>query len=93
MINKILQWLNKLKTDKLLHFIAGMLISQVTYILISLTSLHICWIVLLSLTITVISGGIKEVIDKKYGVPSIMDFVYTVIGGFIGVLLAMFISL
>ena len=93
MVNKIIQWLSKIKADKLLHFIAGILISQITFALFSLTTLHIYLVSLLSLLITAIVGGAKEIYDKKHGVPSIMDFLYTFIGGLIGVLLAVFISL
>lgn len=94
MVNKILQWLNKIKTDKLLHFIAGILIAQLTYILLSFTTtLHICWVSVLSLLTTAIIGGVKEAYDKKHGVPSLSDFIYTVIGGLVGILFAIFISL
>jgi hypothetical protein len=93
MLKKILQWLGEIKTDKLLHLIAGILVSQIIYASLSFTTLHTGWILLLSLSVTAIAGGAKEAIDKKIGVPSIMDFLYTVIGGLIGVLLALFISL
>lgn len=93
MLNKILQWLSEIKADKLLHFIAGILISQITYALLSFTTLHIGWILLLSLLIITVIGGAKEAIDKKIGVPSIIDFLYTIIGGLIGLLLVVFILL
>ena len=85
MVKRIIEWLSHLKSDKLLHFIAGLLIAEVTAGALS----H--WTKLYSLIIglvaSVVAGWLKEWWDSKHGgVVSDKDFVATVIGGSVGTL-------
>lgn len=83
-----MDWLYKIKSDKLLHFIAGLLITQVvSIVLLALTG---------SLVMSVLLGGMagliaalaKELYDKfGHGVPSLSDFLFTVIGSLVGMAL------
>lgn len=88
MVEKIKQWLYGIKADKLLHIIAGMVIAQVAYRLLSLV-VPMWWAMLAAFGVAVIAGAVKEAIDVKYGVPSWKDFIATVIGGVVGLLIMM----
>jgi len=64
-----------IQKDKLLHFIAGLLIAGVVSIVLP------WWAALLS---AAIAGAVKEVIDYYgHGKPELLDFLYTAAGGFV----------
>lgn len=87
MIERIKDWVYGIKTDKLLHFIAGLLVVQVSFILLSIR-LEKLGSALLALAFTAIVGGIKEIVDSLTGgVPSWTDFLATIIGGVVGLLI------
>lgn len=91
-MKKILAWLNSIKPDKLLHFIAGLLIAQVSYALFSIGFAE--WLsVLLAFGAAACVGGAKELIDwaTDSGVPSLNDFFATLIGGVVGSLVVVLI--
>lgn len=91
-MKKILKWLNGIKPDKLLHFIAGLLIAQVSYALFSIGFVE--WLsVLLAFGTAACIGGVKEMLDMVSGVPSLSDFLATLIGGAIGSLVVVLILL
>jgi hypothetical protein len=84
--SKIKSWIYGIKADKLLHFIAGLIVLQVAYKLL-MYCLPKYLTAIISFIIMVIIGGIKELVDIKFGVPSIKDFIATLIGGIIGLLI------
>lgn len=93
-MKKILRWLNGIKPDKLLHFIAGLLIAQISYALFSIGFAE--WLsVLLAFWTAACIGGAKELIDwaTDSGVPSLSDFLATLVGGAIGSLVVVLILL
>lgn len=79
------KWLDKIPQDKLLHFISGLGISQITTgILLNYTSIIIAMCI--GLIITTGAAIAKEVYDKvsKTGTKDKEDLLYTVVGGVIG---------
>lgn len=91
-MNKIIEWLYGLKTDKCLHFIAGMVVAQIAFALLDLAT-TVWWSAFLAFVIAAVVGGLKEAWDIKHGVPNVADFVATMLGGLLGVLLAIPIAL
>jgi len=91
-MKKIIAWLYSLKTDKCLHFIAGLVVAQIAFALLRL-ALPWWWSAFIAFVIAAVVGGLKEALDVKYGVPNVADFVATMVGGLVGVLLAMPIAL
>lgn len=72
MINKIINYLASIPHDKLLHFIAGIIISLIFSVITP-------YIALIS---AALFGIIKEIYDKiSYGGFSWMDFLATSLGG------------
>lgn len=88
MINgeELFAWLYKVKTDKLLHVLFGLLIAQVVFV-----CLHfVCqkWLALLgAFLIASLVAGAKELIDIRYGVPSWNDWIASVIGATVGLII------
>lgn len=91
-MKKIISWLYSLKTDKCLHFIAGMVVAQIAFALLRL-ALPWWWSAFIAFVIAVVVGGLKEAWDIKHGVPNVADFVATMLGGLVGVSLAIPIAL
>lgn len=91
-MKKIIDWLYSLKTDKCLHFIAGMVVAQIAFVLLRL-ALPWWWSAFFAFVIAVVVGCLKEAWDIKHGVPSVADFVATMLGGLVGVSLAITIAL
>ena len=91
-MKKLIEWLYSLKVDKYLHFIAGLIVAQVVYSLLDL-AMPCWWCAFLAFVCATIVGGIKEAVDVKWGVPKVDDFVATMLGGLVGVLLAIPIAL
>lgn len=91
-MRKIIEWLYSLKTDKCLHFIAGMVVAQIAFALLDLAT-SVWWSAFLAFLVAAIAGGVKEAWDVKHGVPNVADFVATMVGGLVGVLLAIPIAL
>ena len=87
-MNGLRKWLDKIPQDKLLHFICGLGISQITTgILLNYTSVIMAMLIALS-----VAGGAamaKEVYDKvsKTGTKDKEDLLYTVVGGLSGLCL------
>ena len=91
-MKKIVEWLYKLKADKYLHFIGGMVVAQIAFALLSLV-FPLWWCAFLSFLFASIVGGVKEAFDVKHGVPKLDDFVFTMVGGLVGAALAVPIAL
>ncbi len=74
---KILSWLSQIKTDKFLHFIAGMIIAAFVALVIPTGRLW-CFLPV------VVIGFAKEVYDEiNYGGFDWLDLAYTIAGGLI----------
>lgn len=91
-MKRIIAWLYSLKTDKCLHFIAGMVVAQIAFALLRIALPW--WLsAFIAFVIAAVVGGLKEAWDIKHGVPNVADFVATMLGGLLGVLLAITITL
>lgn len=86
MVDKILKWLNGIKTDKLLHFIVALLVAQLLYALLS-----ICcgkWMsVLGSMFLASMIAAVKELYDIGHGVASWKDILASVTGIMVGLII------
>lgn len=91
-MKRIIDWLYSLKTDKCLHFIAGMVVAQIAFALLRF-ALPLWWSAFLAFLVAAAAGGIKEAWDVKHGFPNMGDFVATMFGGLVGVSLAITIIL
>lgn len=91
-MKKIIEWLYGFKSDKLLHFIAGLVVAQIAFALLDLAT-TMWWSAFLAFLVAAVVGGIKEAWDVKHGVPNVADFVATMVGGLVGALLAIPIAL
>lgn len=85
-MKKILSRLYAIKTDKLLHFICGLIIAQVVYLLLA----HACngWMPHIgAFLLGSLIAAAKEIADIKFGVPSWKDFIASVVGVVVGLLI------
>lgn len=90
MIERLKSWLYGIKSDKLLHFICGLLIAQVLYALLSIgCTKQVSMLVALILATAV--SIVKEIWDIKHGVPSWKDFIASEAGVIIGLLVMVLI--
>jgi hypothetical protein len=85
-MRRIVDWIRSVKADKWLHLLCGLGVAQVAFALLSL-ALPWWGAALSALAMSAVVGGIKELVDVKWGVPSWKDFAWTCAGGLIGVLL------
>lgn len=86
-MKKIIEWLYSLKADKCLHFIAGMVVAQISFALLDLAT-TMWWSAFLAFLVAAVVGGLKEAWDVRHGVPNVADFIATMVGGLVGSLLA-----
>jgi len=90
MVEKIKAWLYGIKPDKLLHFIAGLIVAQMAFALANIWLDK--WLALcLAVFASMLAGGLKELIDTKIGVPNWSDVIATIIGGVVGTILILLI--
>ncbi len=83
-----MNWLYKIKSDKLLHFIAGLLIAQVAAAVLLASTGRLAMSVLLGGTAGLIVALAKELYDKLgHGVSSWKDFFATATGSLVGMAL------
>lgn len=86
MVERIMDWLYGIKADKLLHFIGGLLVVQVFFALLNIGCVK--WVsVLVSLLLSAVVAGTKELIDICCGVPSWKDFAASMVGVIVGLLI------
>lgn len=92
-MKRLKQWLYGLKTDKLLHFIAGMLIAEVAAVLLGLAMGGIMaafcgWL------LSVVVSMAKEIWDKGHdGVCSMADFAAGLFGALVGLAVMLLVVL
>ena len=85
-MKKIINYISKIQKDKLLHFIAGSFVAQITIGLISLIwhlSYGGC---IIGFFCGAIIAALKEIYDyfnKEKHTPELKDFIYTTVGSFI----------
>lgn len=79
---ELFDWLNKIALDKMLHFVCGLLVAQVAFVCLGFALPKWACIVLSVVAVAVV-GGLKELVDVKYGVPSWKDFVATMMGAIV----------
>lgn len=86
-----MKWLYDIKADKLLHFIAGLLIAQIASLLFGLFAGCYLRVVLGWLAAVVITLG-KEIWDKETGkgVCSLEDFAAGLLGALVGAAIILF---
>lgn len=91
----MIEKLYKIETDKLLHFIAGLLMVQATYGVFHIICSWSKWIfIILGLAISILVSGLKEIYDKHFGgVCNPKDFYAGVIGALCGVIFNLIIIL
>lgn len=83
MVKMLIDFLGSVKADKWLHVICSLLIAQITSELFMLFLPK--WIALLcGLVVACIAAAGKELWDKRHGVPSLTDFIASVVGAVIG---------
>lgn len=86
MVERIKDWLYGIKADKLLHFICGLIVAQVFFALLNIGCVKRVSL-LVSLLLSTIVAGAKELIDIRCGVPSWKDFAASMIGIVVGLLI------
>ena len=87
-MKKIISRLYAIKADKFLHFIGGMIIAQVVCVLLA----HACngWMSFVgAFLLGTLIVAAKEISDIKFGVPSWKDFIASVVGVVVGLLILM----
>ena len=89
MIEKIYKFLFNIKKDSLLHFICGLIISQISIIIINSIFNISYGGAIIGFFISIIAGIGKEIYDKYTPGHSsnIKDFFFTICGGFVGSIL------
>lgn len=91
-MKKVIEFLKSIPSDKLLHFIAGVIISQLVcaiYAAISHPSYGGC---LIGFLVALAAGIAKELYDefhKETETPEFMDFIYTCAGGLVSSLISL----
>lgn len=92
-INKIINFLYSIESDKLLHLIAGIIITELISGIIFICFHPFYGGAIIGLAFAIIIGFVKEIIDKHLPnhVYNIKDFLYTAIGSIIGFLLTILI--
>lgn len=93
LIKRIYKWITAIKADKLLHFIAGILITQISFILLDLF-ISAKYAVSVAFMFSCIVCALKELLYDhvlEKGVASWKDFIAGFLGSFIGILLVIFI--
>lgn len=86
-MKKLREWIGGIKADKLLHYIGGLTVAQVAFgALVHCLGVLLSWWIAFAGAVAV--AGLKELVDKKTGgVPSWKDFVWTLAGAAIGLLI------
>lgn len=95
-MKKVIEFLKSIPSDKLLHFIAGVIISQLVcaiYAAIFHPSYRGC-IIGFSVAIAVgIAKGLYDEFSKNHKDSEFMDFIYTCVGGLISSLIGLIYTL
>lgn len=86
-MKKLLEKLAKVAADKWLHFIVGLILAQVVIAFLGIFVSDL-WVVYgAGMAVALAAGFIKELKDGSHA--DVQDFLFTVVGGIIGALLAL----
>lgn len=88
-MKKIINFIMSIPADKLLHFIAGMCVTAISLILVKLVSLDLKSVFIIPFIVVNLFGVGKELYDKFHPrhVAEVKDYLYTVAGGILGIIL------
>ena len=84
---KIIEKLGKVAADKWLHFIVGMVLAQLTIALLCAVQNDIILAYGAGMAVALAAGFVKELKDGSHA--DVQDFLFTLVGGVIGALLAL----
>ena len=86
-MKKLLEKLAKVAADKWLHFIVGLILAQIVIAVLGIFVSDL-WVVYgAGMAVALAAGFIKELKDGSHA--DVQDFLFTVVGGIIGALLAL----
>lgn len=86
-MGKIVEKLAKVAADKWLHFIVGMILAQLTIVVLSLFVADKFVVYGAGMAVALAAGFMKELKDGKHA--DAADFVFTLVGGIVGALIAL----
>lgn len=92
-MKKVIEFLKSIPSDKLLHFIAGLVISQLVSAVWSAISHPSYGGCIAGFAVALAAGIAKELYDefhKDTEKPEFMDFIYTCAGGLLSSLISLF---
>lgn len=84
---KIIEKLGKVAADKWLHFIVGLVLAQLTIALLCAVQNDIILAYGAGMAVALAAGFIKELKDGSHA--DVQDFLFTLVGGVVGALLAL----
>ena len=84
---KIIEKIGKVAADKWLHFIVGLILAQFTIALLCAVQNDIILAYGAGMAVALAAGFVKELKDGSHA--DVQDFLYTLIGGVVGALLAL----
>jgi len=86
-MKKIIEKLAKVAADKWLHFIVGLVLAQLTIALLCAVQNDIILAYGAGMAVALAAGFVKELKDGSHA--DVQDFLFTLIGGVVGALLAL----
>jgi len=86
-MKKIIEKLAKVAADKWLHFIAGLILAQLTIALLCAVQDDIILAYGAGMAVALAAGFVKELKDGSHA--DVQDFLFTLVGGVFGALLAL----
>lgn len=86
-MKKIIEKLAKVAADKWLHFIVGLVLAQLTIALLCAVQNDIILAYGAGMAVALAAGFVKELKDGSHA--DVQDFLFTLIGGVFGALLAL----
>lgn len=84
---KLIEKLGKVAADKWLHFIVGLVLAQLTIALLCAVQNDIILAYGAGMAVALAAGFVKELKDGSHA--DVQDFLFTLVGGVIGALLAL----
>lgn len=86
-MKKLIEKLGKVTADKWLHFIVGLVLAQLTIALLMAVQNDIILAYGAGMAVALAAGFVKELKDGSHA--DVQDFLFTLVGGVIGALLAL----
>lgn len=84
---KLIEKLGKVAADKWLHFIVGLVLAQLTIALLCAVQNDIILAYGAGMAVALAAGFVKELKDGSHA--DVQDFLFTLVGGVVGALLAL----